>query len=297
MTIQRVTDTGSNAAENMEHAVEVIGRSRIRRAVFTAVHTGRKQSKTVEEIAKETRQSKQAVRDAARLLAQEGIIHAEMQGRLIVYRRIPFYQANRDKVLKYLDNPGSIKKLATKRRPEIRRGITRLQIPVRRNKIQAKAITIDDIQSFAEVRRVQAGEHVSLKESQVKDGLLRVLADRGQFKDWGGERNDFLTDKLMIGGRRRVAAFALKGPGKTGKLTPAKMGKNGDQIQRLAGSPAQVLVVQYYAQIADSVREQLEAFAQLKSVLEDQPIWYCIIDGDDTSRLVGAYQSQFNSKP
>ena len=67
----------------------------------------------------------------------------------------------------------------------------------------------------------------------------------------GLERNDFLTDKLKLGGSRRLAAFALKGPGMTGVLTPAKMGKNGDQIQRLARSPAHVLIVQFHGQIGE----------------------------------------------
>ena len=86
-----------------------------------------------------------------------------------------------------------------------------------------------------------------------------------------------------------------KGPGKSGILTPAKMGKNGDQIQRLARSPAQVLIVQYHGQVSDEVREQLEQFARLKSVWEQRPIWYGIIDGDDTSRLCAAYGSKFGA--
>lgn len=292
-TLQRVTDRGSNAPENIELAVQSIGRSRVKRAVFTAVYTGRKQSKTIDEIAEETGEGRQQVLNAAGRLAQQGILHGEKRGRLTVYRRDPFYQANRSAVLRYLDNPGTIKNLATKRRPEGRGGVTHLQIPVRRNRIRARAITIDEIQSFSQVRGLEVGDHVDLRESRVKDGLLRIIGERGRFKDWGGEQNDFLTDRLLIRGRRRVAAFALKGPGKKGVLTPSRMGKHGDQIQRLARSPAQVLIVQYHGQVADSVREQLDLFAQLKSVWEDRPIWYCIIDGDDTSRLVGAYPTRF----
>jgi hypothetical protein len=52
----------------------------------------------------------------------------------------------------------------------------------------------------------------------------------------------------------------------------------------------------YHGQVADSVREQLELFAQLKSVWEDRQIWYCVVDGDDTSRLVAAYSAQFRGR-
>src|SRR6266852_1195312 len=38
-------------------------------------------------------------------------------------------------------------------------------------------------------------------------------------------------------------------PATTGPLVPGKMGKNGDQIQRLFGSPAQVFFVQYEEEI------------------------------------------------
>jgi hypothetical protein len=296
LILHRVADRGSNAPENIELAVQAIGRSRVKRAVFAAVHKGRKQAKTVDEIAAATREGRQQVLNAAGALAQQGIIQAEKRGRTLAYRRDPFYQANRDTILRFVDNPGSIERLPTKRRPEGRAGIKVLQIPVSRNRIQAKAITIDDIQSFAKVRSVRPGAHVGLRESAIKEGLLRIIGDRGRFKDWGGERNDFLTGKLLIRGRRRVAAFALKGPGISGLLTPARMGTNGDQIQRLAQSPAQVLVVQYHGQVADSVREQVQLFAQLKSVWESRPIWFCIIDGDDTSRLLDAYPAEFKTK-
>ena len=54
------------------------------------------------------------------------------------------------------------------------------------------------------------------------------------------------STRLRIEGERRAAAFAFKGPGKTGRLTPRKMGKNGDQIQRLSKCPAEVFLIQYW---------------------------------------------------
>jgi hypothetical protein len=79
-------------------------------------------------------------------------------------------------------------------------------------------------------------------------------------------------------------------------LTPKKLGKNGNQIQRLFLSPAEIFVVQYHSQIDQDVIEQMRAFAALNSVREGKRIWYGLIDGDDTNRLLAAYPRQFGLK-
>jgi len=72
------------------------------------------------------------------------------------------------------------------------------------------------------------------------------------------------------------------------------MGKNGDQIQRLVKCKvAEVLIIQYWAQIDDSVSEQLESWAKIKSYTEDKTIWYGVIDGIDSTRLIKAYPKEF----
>jgi hypothetical protein len=89
------------------------------------------------------------------------------------------------------------------------------------------------------------------------------------------------------------AAFAFKGHGTKGKLTPAKLGKNGDQIQRLFEAPAQVFFIQYHGQIAQSVLQQMAMLAVAKSVMSGLPIWYGIFDGQDSNRIYTAYRSLF----
>ena len=79
--------------------------------------------------------------------------------------------------------------------------------------------------------------------------VRRSIGETGSFTDWGGERNDLFTSKIHLKGKRRAVAFAFKGPGTSGALTPRKLGKNGDQIQRLFLSPAEVFVIQYHGQI------------------------------------------------
>lgn len=294
MTIHRVTDRGSNAPENIERAVQVIGRSRVKRAVFESVYSGRKQSKTVDEIADETGEGRQQVLNAAIRLAQQGLIHQETRGRLAVYRRDEFFMANRAEVLRYLNNPKKLEKLPTKRRPAGNRGSMSVRVSVPRSHARARHVTVDDIDSFRKVRSIDFnGPFTPIPEEEFKRGVARILRIPGRFKDWGGELCDLFGTSLRVDGRRRVVAFAFKGPGQKGRLTPGRMGKNGDQIQRLAQCPAEVYLVQYWNQIDPGVLKQLEQFVQLKSFLENRVLWYGIIDGQDSNRLMAAYPEAF----
>jgi len=87
--------------------------------------------------------------------------------------------------------------------------------------------------------------------------------------------------------------FALKGKGKKGILRPNMLGKNGDQIQRLFDGKAEVYVLQYWGQIHESVYELMHKIAVATSALESRKIYYCIMDGQDTTRLLLAYPKQF----
>ena len=124
---------------------------------------------------------------------------------------------------------------------------------------------------------------------------MRILNETGKPpKDWGGEKNDLFTTKLKIGVARFHAAFALKGPGKNvKKLTSKHMGKNGDQIQRLLRSSAQVILVQYWRDIDQSVVDLMNDLAIGKSFSEGRVIHFGIINGEDSSRLIQAYPQAF----
>lgn len=167
-----------------------------------------------------------------------------------------------------------------------------MRVPKR--SLAAKSITIDDVDSFDKVQKLSSSvDYVRMPEARFKAGVAKILGEPGSFKDWGGESRDLSSTRLKIGGRRRVAAFAFKGPGTLGKLTPGKMGKNGDQIQRLIRCPADVFLVQYWAEIDDSVMEQLRSFAELRSYFEQREIFFGVIDGVDSERLIRAYPKCF----
>ncbi len=149
-------------------------------------------------------------------------------------------------------------------------------------------------ESSKAVKKVPDGlDYVQMAEGEFKHGVAQILGERGSFKDWGGESRDLSSTRLRVAGKRRRAAFAFKGPGKSGRMTPAKMGKNADQIQRLARCPADVFFVHYSAEVDDSVMQQLEQLMTAKSFLESRKVWYGVIDGQDSARLIHAYPRQF----
>src|SRR5262249_12329275 len=134
-----------------------------------------------------------------------------------------------------------------------------------------------------------------LPEAIFKKGIGILLGHSALPSDWGGEANDVFTTNLRISGKRYVAAFAFKGPATKGKLTPGKMGKNGDQIQRLFNSDAvQVFFVQYEGEIEQSVVELMKALATLKCVMSGKQVLWGVIDKRDTYRLRITYPAVFN---
>lgn len=148
---------------------------------------------------------------------------------------------------------------------------------------------IEDITEFAKVRDIDAPDDFEvmkdISEAAFKQCLGEILGDPVR-PDWGGETSDHFTSRVHLGDRRTTAAFLLKGPGS--RFIPMglnHLGKNNDQIYRLAQEPAELLVVQHCHEILPPVRATLRAFA----VQPGAPRRYCLIDGRDSLRLLMAY--------
>jgi hypothetical protein len=293
--LKHVTDHRSNPNEQVETAVRAIGRSKDRRKIFEAVYKGKKRIKKVSELEKITGLGKVRVLQEAGKLAGNGIIHQTKIEKETAYEKDTFYSTNKTKILRFVDDPRKLVKLPTKIRPTlaIKNNVT-VNLP--KSFVQAQHITVDDIDSFSQVRKVKLDAErpfTKMLEAEFKRGVKRIVGARSTFKDWGGETNDLLTTSVKYKRKRISTAFAFKGRGKSGKLTPAKMGKNGDQIQRLFQSPADLFIVQYWGEIDQSVVEQVQSFAQLRSVLLGKTIYFCLIDGDDSNRIIDAYPDKF----
>ncbi len=291
---QKVADVRGNANENIVHAAQVIGRSKARRAVFEEIYRGKKKIKTVDELMQSTRLGRVPVLNEGKKLAGNGIVgQVKVDGRT-AYEKDEFFVHHKKKVLALVDDPSRRTEYPTKHEPRVQ-GKTVVQIRVARSQPLPQLITIDDVESFAAVTQQSAasGRRPSdLPEARIKRFLQKVIGETYDFKDWGGERNDLYTDKLRFRGKRRSAAFALKGRATTGPLTPKKMGKNGDQLGRLFLSEADLFFVVYHSKIDEAVAQQMRAYA-LTRALAGTRVYYCLIAGDDLARLAAAYPKEF----
>ena len=148
---------------------------------------------------------------------------------------------------------------------------------------------VDDIDEFAEVRQITTPQDWSAMENISEHAFKTCLAEiLGQDapKDWGGEQSDLYSAHLHIHGERVAGAFLLKGPAKFRPMTLNMLGKNNDQIVRLAQEPAKLLVVQHCHDISPPVRATLRAFTIQPGTLDRR---YCCIDGKDSLRILQAY--------
>jgi hypothetical protein len=124
-----------------------------------------------------------------------------------------------------------------------------------------------------------------IPERQIKQAFAEIIGEPTVPKDWGGERSDLFSDRLRLDGKRISSALMFKGPAQFAPLTPAGLGKNGDQIGRLFSEPADLLILQHCHEISSAVRGQMRAYAQQIGKLK----LFCLIDGYDTLRLLRAY--------
>jgi hypothetical protein len=293
MATLQVRDHLSNTPEHIEELARALGKGQ-RLAVFKAIYRGKRRVKTVGELMKATGLSHVRVLQLAGELADRGFVEQEKIDGETAYRTIRFFQVNKRKVLQSNGNPKALEKLATKRRMKL---TVRLPRTVRLSTKGANVarLTIDDIDTFAAVRDVPHGASMpkSVSEDEFKGGIQAVIGQVGDFKDWPGENSDLYTSRLKVDGKRVTAAFAFKGPGQPGKLTPGRMGKNGDQAQRMFQLDADVFVAQHWREIEPSVVETMRIYAVAKSIATGKLIRYVVIDGQDSERLRQAYPKKF----
>jgi hypothetical protein len=301
--VLNVSDNASHRRDQIDNLTDLLVNAPTRQALVKAVNFGKKRVKSVGELAKKlslvlkkeitskriTEIGKPLVN---RAFTQERILE---QGRkTTAYAKFEHHHDVRE-ALKLANNKKKREAYHPKSRPKIKDVGTTVTIKTPfRPKI--KAVYVDDVEEFQKVKSVKSvPETMSpprLPEALVKKGIVKLLGEKLDPKDWGGESNDIFTTRVTINGQRRRAAFALKGPATTGPLVPGKMGKNGDQIQRLFGSPAQVFFVQYEEEIKESVVDLMTRLAMAKGITERE-VHYGVIDMTDTYRLRLAYPKAF----
>jgi hypothetical protein len=293
-----VSDSASHRRDQIANFVELLSRSRRWLDIARVVYRGKKATKTVGDVAKALGKSEKDILTLARPMASQHIFvqcRVSVGGKLTTaYSKDAFFSANRDEIFRQATSPAKRKNYATKTNPSIR--VTTSVTIKGTSGPKIRMVTIDDIDEFARVKTVKASETDQLtdrlSEEKTKIGFHKILAEPHIANDWGGETSDIYTSRASIRGTRYPAAFALKGPAKRGKLFPGKMGKKGEQIQRLFQSPGQIHFVQYEGEIEDSVTYQMQQLATAKSLLGQQ-IFYGVIDDVDTRRVRIAYPEAF----
>lgn len=153
--------------------------------------------------------------------------------------------------------------------------------------LAAYEVFIEDFDEFAVVKDHEIpndhGPMTMVSEASLKTVLSQHLGDPIQ-KDWGGEQSDHFSANLHLNGKRITGAFLLKGPSHYRQMKVSDLGKNGNQIIRLAHEPAEVLIVQHCHDISQDVRTML----QLVAAQPGNPRRYCCVDGRETLRVLRA---------
>ena len=153
--------------------------------------------------------------------------------------------------------------------------------------LAAYEVFIEDFDEFAAVAKHRIpkdhGPMEMVSEASLKAVLAQHLRDPIQ-RDWGGEQSDHFSANLHLNGKRITGAFLLKGPSHYRQMKVSDLGKNGNQIIRLAHEPADVLIVQHCHDISQDVRTML----QLVAAQPGNPRRYCCVDGRETLRVLRA---------
>lgn len=296
-----VHDAVANKPETLQHHAEILAASQNRLKVFSEIYRGKGKPKSAKAIAEKIGLGQKAVLAAGQQLVDANMaIRDEVteNGRSVIgYAKNDFCRANRDVIIRLVRNPKRRKEMPTKRSVTLRNATEIVTLAIPKSAVDVTLVTIDDIESFSQVQGVASASSSlpDMSEDQFKNGVKSIIGEAAEFKDWGGESSDLMTTRVLFDGKRHAAAFAFKGPGLKTKLVPGKMGKNGDQCQRLFSEKADLFVVHHWREIDPSVIELMHTFATAKSVTEMRPIRYCVIDGQDSCRLVKAYPNAFET--
>ena len=295
--VVRVSDSASHRRDQIANLAELLKNRLKRQSLVQAVYFGKRKRKSVPFLAKTLGITTKRVTEIGKPLISNCFSTAKDResGKVVTfYVKDHFVRDNLAEILRLATNRKRFEAYHTKTNPKSPPARTvKVTIPFAP---KTRSISIDEVDEFARVASVTDAtvklRPSRLPEQTMKRGLAKILGELVVAKDWGGESNDVFTTRVTIGGRRRRSAFALKGPAVAGPLVPRMMGHNGDQIQRLFTSPAQVFFIQYEGEIKESVVHQMSQLALAKAATERE-VYYGVIALQDTKRLRLAYPKAF----
>ena len=159
-------------------------------------------------------------------------------------------------------------------------------VPLSLQRMRYGELGLDQFDAFSEINKLDPPKDTkilkSIKEEEIKRYFAEIIGEPVVPKDWGGEKSDLFSDRVLVNGKRMSAAFCFKGPAVFKKMHISNLGKNGDQIIRLFEEPADILIVQHCCTIASDVRAHMRSMANQAGKLRN----YAVIDGYDTVRIL-----------
>lgn len=289
-----VSDSISNFEEQIQRAARIVGTGQVRPLVFSAIYHHKAKIKSVSLIVKRTKLPRMRVLQEGRHLVRNGVVNSAAVDGETAYEMIPIFHTHKRRILKLAANPKALAALPTKRNISVKVKSTSGK-PSPRPKVVA--LTVDDVDSFSSIHAVKPIGYISpaISEDTFKRGIQKLLGEAGDWRDWGGELFDLASARVLLKGKRIGTVFAFKGPGTKGDLVPGKMGKNGDQIPRMFLADGRLFVVQFVRGIKPSINQLMRSLAVDKAVATGDTIYYMLIDGTDSDRLVRAYPRAFST--
>jgi len=291
--MRQVIDVSSNRDDIIGNAAKELKGAHKKREVFQVIYRGKKKTKTQEDVQNATGMSVVRILQECDKLKQAGLIFSTKKDGKFVFEKVPYIKTKLKQILRLSENKERIRKFLNDYKTP---NSSFVKIPYDKKSVRTEQITIDDIDSFSKIKKIKniISNGPRLAEKKIKKGIQKIIGQKGQFKDWGGEKADLYSTRVLFKSKRIPMAVAFKGKGTPGKkLVLSKMGKNGDQVQRLFHNTARLFIVMFQGEIDEAIVEQMQICAKAKSFSTGEKIYYCIIDGQDTSRLLQAYPKEF----
>lgn len=144
---------------------------------------------------------------------------------------------------------------------------------------------VDNFSPVDWTRRITSAEIdavVETPEADVKRAIAALLNEFNVAPDWGGERSDVYSLNVRVKGEPMSSSWLLKGKSVRRRMTVADLGKNGDQLDRLASEQSRLLVIQSNCGQVSAVRNTLGAYAHDMR----NPRLFMSVDGDSTARIL-----------
>ena len=160
-----VRDAAANGPERIEDAATAIGKGD-KQTLFKAIYHGKSKAKKISDLLEATGLGYQRAIDCGAELVKKDVCEQTKKDGELAYVMIPFIQANKSRIIRIANDPKKLEKLPSARRVRL---VMPKTLTISTKGAEVERVTIDDILSFARVRKVKFSdpampENVSEKE-------------------------------------------------------------------------------------------------------------------------------------